>query len=125
MTPLALPPLRVGAGMGGGFQLREMGRPMPLPSSTGTAGTPPALARCSAALSSSLKVLPVAWVAAGPPPNEPLLPLRPTEAEAPGDRRPAMMCGDSGAGATAGEGWRRQTSDGEGCFTCRCHCHAV
>lgn len=27
------PPLSVGAGMGGGRQLREMGRPMPLPSS--------------------------------------------------------------------------------------------
>lgn len=70
--------------MGGGFQLREVGRPMPLPS-TGRGPLP--LPRCSAASTSADTKLPLA--------------LRPA---ALGDRRPAMMCGDSGAGATAGRG---------------------
>jgi len=99
--PLPLLPLSVGAGIGGGFQPREMGRPMPLPSGTGGAAAPLALARCSAAARISVNVL-RCW-GAGPPPSELLLPLRATGAAAPGDSRPAMMLGDSGAGATAGQ----------------------
>lgn len=95
--PLPLLPLSVGAGMGGGFQPREMGRPMPLPSCTVGTAAPLALARCSAAARISLNEL---ACEAGPLPSEPLPPLRGT-GPAPGDSRPAMMFGDSGAGATA------------------------
>lgn len=99
--PLPLLPLRVGVGMGGGFQPREMGRPIPLPSGTAGTGAPLALARCSAAARISLNVL--ACCGAGPPPSKLVLPLRAKGAAAPGDSRPAMMLGDSGAGATTGK----------------------
>ncbi len=116
-----LPPLSVGAGIGGGRQLREMGRPMPLPSrGPGSCGpsmlllaeATPASARPCAAASRAAKLLvpPLADAppAAGwtlPPPIELLLALRPRLSDRAGDNRPAMMCGESGAGATASEEW--------------------
>ena len=89
--------------MGGGFQLREEGRPMPLPS--GGCRDPSLLpARSSAAASRAVKLLLTA-VPGGGGGGIPLLLLllaRPMVSTPPGDRRPAMMCGELGGGATAG-----------------------
>lgn len=120
MPPLALP-LSVGAGMGGGRQLREMGLPMPLPSSGAGISGPSMLLRadaarsCAAARTAAKLLLPPALASrlaeAGwttPPPTELLLELRPRLSGRAGDSRPAMMCGESGAGATAGDGDQRE-----------------
>lgn len=120
MPPLALP-LSVGAGMGGGRQLREMGLPMPLPSSGAGISGPSMLLRadaarsCAAARTAAKLLLPPALASrlaeagwATPPPTELLLELRPRLSGRAGDSRPAMMCGESGAGATAGDGDQRE-----------------